>query len=195
MPTIHLLYLDLNKYFVMTEMMSVESFEKLLDFVSDLLIESIIQKVGTLNLEESVYCMSLVWSPGKLSSLPPYIWFGLNRDREHWISEYEDDAKMYFWNTAEFSVHADLRDNEELIRSCQLLDQQCNLRHCWSDLVKMLNEVAKFLGTFDWSDRLQTTSDFVVFANDIEGSDLRQNFNFSVSPKLLKRFKKADWLP
>ncbi len=58
----------------------------------------------------------------------------------------------------------------------------------------MLNEVAKFLGAFDWNDRLQVTSDFVVFANDIEGSDFRQNFRFSVSEKLLKRFKSKNWL-
>jgi hypothetical protein len=179
----------------MTQTMSVESFERLLDLVGDLLIESIIQKVGTLNLEESVYCMSLVWSPGQLSSLPPYIWFGLNREREQWIVEYEDDAKMYFWNTAEFSIHVDLSDDNDLIKSCQLLDQQSNLRDCWKDSMKMLNEVAKFLGKFDWSDRLQTTLDFVVFANDIEGSDLRQNFYVSVSPKLLKQFNNSGWLP
>jgi hypothetical protein len=178
----------------MTETMSVESFEKLLDLVGDLLIESIIQKVGTLDLKESVYCIALVWSPGQLSSLPPYIWFGLNRERERYIEEYEDDAKMYFWNTAEFSVYANLKDDDELVRSCNLLDQQCNVRDCWNDTAKMLNEVAKFLGTFDWSNRLQTTSDFVVFANDIEGSDFQQNFKFSVSEKLLKRFEQKNWL-
>ncbi len=30
---------------------------------------------------------------------------------------------MYFWNTAEFSIYADLKDDDELIRSCELLDR------------------------------------------------------------------------
>ncbi len=172
----------------------MKSFESLLDIVRNLLIESIIQKVSTLDLKESVYCIALVWSPGQLSSLPPYIWFGLTREREQYIEEYEDDARMYFWNTAEFSVYADLKDDNELVKSCNLLDQQCNIRADWDETSKMLNEVAKFLGTFDWSERLQTTSDFVVFANDIEGSDFRQNFKFSVSEKLFKGFKQKNWL-
>jgi hypothetical protein len=181
-------------FFRMMTTMSMESFEELLDIVGELLIESIIQKVGTLDLKESVYCIALVWSPGQLSSLPPYIWFGLNRERELYIEKYEEDAKMYFWNTAEFSIYADLQDDDELIRSCELLDRQCNIYDNWNEAAKMLNEVAKFLGTFDWSDRLQTTSNFVVFANDIEGSDFHQNFKFSVSEKLLKIFKQKNWL-
>jgi hypothetical protein len=99
------------------------------------------------------------------------------------------------WNTAEFSVYADLTDDTELAKLCELLNQECGLRDLWNLVTKMLNEVAKILGTFDWSDSVKTTSDFVVFANDIEGSDLRQNFNFSVPSNLLKQFKKADWLP
>ncbi len=44
--------------------MIMKALEELLDLVGELLIESIIQKIGTLDLKESVYCIALVWSPG-----------------------------------------------------------------------------------------------------------------------------------
>ena len=102
---------------------------------------------------------------------------------------------MYFWNPSEFSVYSDLTNNEDLIRLCEILNQECGIEDSWDNVTKMLNELAKLLGIFDWSKHFQATSDFVVFSSDLEGSDMQKNFNFSVSSKLRKQFKKADWLP
>jgi hypothetical protein len=171
------------------------SSKKLLNLVKDGLIESIIHTVGTLKLEEPVYCIAISWSPGQFSSLPPYIWIGLNREREQWLKEHGDEAKMYFWNPSEFSVYSDLNSNEDLIKLCETLNQECGLQDNWDNIAKMLNEVAKLLGIFDWSEYFQATSDFVVFSSDLEGSDMQKNFDFSVSSKLRKQFKKIGWLP
>jgi hypothetical protein len=83
----------------------------------------------------------------------------------------------------------------ELTKLCELLNQECGLSDRLNPVTTMLNEVEKILDTFNWSDRVKTNSDFVVFANDIEGSDLCQNFEFSVPSNLLKQFKKSGWLP
>jgi hypothetical protein len=172
-----------------------KSSKELLNLVKDGLIESIINTVGTLKLEGSVYCIAILWSPGQFSSLPPYVCIGLNREREQWLKEHGNEAKTYFWNPSEFSVYSDLRNNEDLTKLYETLNQECGMEGSWDDVAKMLNEVAKLLGVFDWSKHFQTTSDFVVFSSDLEGSDMQKNFNFSVSSKLRKQFKKADWLP
>jgi hypothetical protein len=47
---------------------------------------------------------------------------------------------------------------------------------------------------FNWSHHLNTTDDFVVFAFDFEGADLRKNMKQSVTPQQLARFRAANWI-
>ncbi len=183
-----------KSYTLYSRLDSKITFKMLLTLAQEKLIENIIQKVSILNIEESVYCLAISWEPGQFSSLPPYIGLGLNQERERWLKEQGDEAKWYLWNPEEFSIYSNLEDNE-LVRICELLNQECGRRERWNNATKLLNEVAKHLAAIDWSDRLQTTSDFVVYATDSEQSDFRKNFKFSVPSNLLAKFKKAGWLP
>jgi hypothetical protein len=59
---------------------------------------------------------------------------------------------------------------------------------------RLLNEVATKLGKADWSGKLNTTDDFVVYAVDFELGDLKKNLKFSVPVERLKKLKAAKML-
>ena len=58
----------------------------------------------------------------------------------------------------------------------------------------LLNEVAAELAGLDWSKKIKTTPDFVVYAVDFELGDLSKNLKKSVAPALLKKLKAANLL-
>jgi hypothetical protein len=43
----------------------------------------------------------------------------------------------------------------------------------------------------DWKGKLNTTDDFIVYAVDTDGADLRKNLKVSVPPKQLAKLKAA----
>jgi hypothetical protein len=170
----------------------------LLALAQEKLFSIIKAKVIALNLRESVYCLAIVWSPGQFQSLPPHIALGFERDREEWISVHGKEAKWYLWNPAEFSfcvIDRLVFHDEELIRICELLNQECGRRNRWHEATRMLNGVAKLLYHVDWRGALTTTSDFVAYSTDLELGDFRKNLKSTISPDLFKRFERNGWLP
>jgi hypothetical protein len=57
-----------------------------------------------------------------------------------------------------------------------------------------LNKIAKDLGSMDWSGTLQTTSDFVAYAIDLELTEFQRNLQASARHELIKQFRQRDWL-
>lgn len=162
------------------------------------LFETIKNKVISLGLDELAYCLTIAWSPGQFSSLPPHIAIGFERDRERWIEQYGKEAKWYLWNQAEFSfciLYNPTLADSELVELCDLVNQECGRRHHWGDGAKMLNDVAKMLNQVNWSGILKTTPDFVVYATDLELGDLRKNLRYSIPRDLYNHFNKQGWIP
>jgi hypothetical protein len=170
------------------------NFKILLDLSREKLFEIIKNKVIALQLSEPVYCLAIV----RGQSFPPHIGLGFARDRDKLISEQQEELWWFLWNPAEFSfitIDKFIFDDPELIRICDLLNQECGRRDRWNDAAKMLNDVAKMLNQVDWRGILPTTPDFVAYATDDELGDFQKNLKSTISSDLYKHFKMNGWLP
>lgn len=170
----------------------------LLTLAKEQLFHVVLNKVKALHVDEPVYCLAIAWSPGQFNSLPPNIVLGLDRERKEWISIHDQEVKWYLWNPAEFSFwinQGQIFDDEELNNIFELINQECGRCDRWDDAVRMLNEVAKRLYKTDWQGILPVTSDFVVYATDLELGDFRETLKSTITPELLLNFKNKDWLP
>ncbi len=56
---------------------------------------------------------------------------------------------------------------------------------------KLIIQVAADLAKVDWSGKLNTTEDFIVYAVDTDLADLRKNLKLTVPPKQLAKLKAA----
>jgi len=59
---------------------------------------------------------------------------------------------------------------------------------------KLLNIIAAELGRMDWTGKLNTTDDFIVYAVDTDLADLHRNLKQSVPADRLKKLKAAKML-
>jgi hypothetical protein len=145
-------------------------------------------------IREKVYCLALAYDGEGGGVLPPLLGLGLERERRKWIGKYQTRARDYLWNPAHFEhyekPHTQLND-EALEEACRDYIEQLNRRGSDSPARKLLNEVAAELGRISWEGVLDTSADFVVFAVDFEGADLRKSMKQSIPAARLAGLKAA----
>ena len=167
--------------------------ETLAEKIRQRLLPAVQATAAAANIREPVYCLVLAYDGQGGDALPPCVGFGLETERKAWLMEHGKRAKDYLWNPAEFAHyekdHTQLQD-EELDADCDLFNQAAETRGSQGRAVRLLNQVAAELAKVSWKGKLCTTSDFVVFAVDYEGADLRKNMKQSVSESVLADLKK-----
>lgn len=145
-------------------------------------------------IREQVYSLALAYDGEGNGVLPPVLGFGLERERSKWIQRHGDKAVESLWNPAEFEhyekPHTQFND-DELEQACRWYNDLMAKRRSDAPARKLLNEVASDLARIDWKPVLATTDDFVVYAVDLEGGDLRKNMRQSVPPDRLARLRAA----
>jgi hypothetical protein len=151
----------------------------------DRLVDAVPAAIATLPQIGTVYCLALAYDPGQFSTLPPMLGLGLTQRLGQ--PSYET------WNPATM-LEADLpRDRfPELCNAADLLDQgplsAANLR-------SLLNEAAVRLTAVDWSRVMPVTTDFVVYATDLELSDLVGNMGQVLSQERFAELRLKRSLP
>jgi hypothetical protein len=164
--------------------------------IQERLLKAIPRMVAAAGIKQRVYCLALAYD-GEGDVLPPLLGIGLASEREKWVSECGKDAREMIWNPAEFAHYekdyTQIQD-EELDEACQSFNQAAAERVSGNPAKRMLSDLAGALARYDWSRKLKTTPDFVVFAVDLELADLRKNLKVSVPAARLNQLKKAGYL-
>lgn len=119
-----------------------------------------------------VYCVALVYDSEENDFLPPTLAVGLETERTSWMEKHGDDAPLYVWNPAEFTLFDDPRlsiDDEQLKRACQRFNAVCEQSGKWDAARKLLIHLANSFPKANLQSVVETTSDFVVVALDLHG--------------------------
>jgi hypothetical protein len=159
------------------------------------LVPKIVAKAG---IKQLVYCLALAYDGEGNGVVPPSLAIGLDSERQNWIRTKRKAAKEFIWNPEEFRQHetkkTSLPDDKKFERACEWYNQLLDRKGSDKPARELLNQVARDLAKLDWNGRLNTTDDFVVFAVDYEGGDLKKNLVKSVPPRILSRLKAAKFL-
>ncbi len=161
---------------------------------------SVVPKViAKAKLKKPVYCLILAYDGEGNGAMPPGLALGLESERANWIkSNKRSELKWILWSPDEFehceSEALSLPDDEKFDQACDWYNQLLEKKGSEKPAHDLLNRVAADLAKLDWKGKLNTTEEFIVFAVDYEGADLKKNVKASVAPKLLAKFKAAGWM-
>jgi hypothetical protein len=171
--------------------------QSLSDEIRKSLASAVIKTASRARIKDAVYCLVLAYDGEGNGIFPVEIGFGLEVERQEWLSKHGPTARQKIWNPAEFKHYGkkptQLRD-KRLDKLSSMLNQELERRGSDAPARRLVNEVAAKLGKADWSGRLNTTDDFVVYAVDFELGDLKKNLKFSVPGERLKKLKAAKLL-
>jgi hypothetical protein len=153
-------------------------------FLDDL-VAAVPTALATLHVTRSVYCLALAYDPEQFSTLPPTIAIGLVDQLGQPDSEPWNPAKMQQIDLA--------RENfGGLHKFAELLDQRPLSA---STLRFLMNEAAARLGKIDWTSTMPVTTDFVVYATDLELGDFIPNLRKVLSKDRFQQLWRSGSLP
>ncbi len=156
-------------------------------------VPKIVAKAG---IKQPVYCLTLAYDGEGNGVVPPSLAIGLDSARKKWIRTKGKAAKEFIWNPAEFRIYETektvLPTDKKFEQACDWYNQLLEKKGSDKPAHDLLNRIAADLAKLNWRGKLNTTEDFIVFAVDYEGADLKKNVKASVAPKLLAKFKAAD---
>ena len=154
------------------------SIKTITSIIKEALIDLIPKIISAANIQDTVYCVALVYDKESDSCLPPLLGLGRESERMAWRQKYGQQAKDFVWNPAEFFLfdqpHLSINDRD-LLQACKLFNQKVSAEENCSAARQLLNNVAAKLMRFEWSKVLNVTPDFVVYAVDLELTDLLKN--------------------
>ena len=165
----------------------------------------VIDVVRRSSLRESVFFLCVAYDGDEADSFPrPMPAVGLDSERregdfakrllatiEKW-KEKGDGLKADWYNPANYANY-EVPTMGALEKPSFLADPKA--LHLVSDWYSFYVEVARRLSSHDWSDCLQTTDDFVVFATDIHMDKWEESFRANVAPGLRRRLWEGGWVP
>ena len=133
----------------------------------------------------AAYCLALAYDPGQFSTLPPTLGLGLK--------ERLGEPSYEAWNPATMLQTELTRDRfPELSSAADLLDQgplsEAHLR-------SLLNEAAVRLAGLDWTGVMPVTTDFIVYATDLELSHLVSNLRKVLGQERFAELRRSGSLP
>jgi hypothetical protein len=161
--------------------------------VQPTLASAVVDAIRNAAVSEPAYCIALAWDPGQTSSLPPSLGVGLESYRSRLCNAGLQQQDELIWNPAEFDTWIEL-PRESLTQHCQQLNQYCSQRDNWSGAARMLNDISQTLSLRDWSPDLPITSDFFVYAIDLELVDLYRNVEKACPPNTLRSLRSRGLL-
>jgi hypothetical protein len=143
--------------------------------VEKTLIGLIIDRIRSLKLKETAYCIVLSYNQELSYSLPPTLGIGLKNERDNII---KSGLESEIWNPEEFSLFGvselSLKNvqTDDLFTSFNL---NISSRNDLKSLKSLLLRVSKKLNQVNWGSMIPITDDFLVFPVDDELSDLQEN--------------------
>ncbi|HUS36272.1 MAG TPA: hypothetical protein VM680_13050 [Verrucomicrobiae bacterium] len=153
--------------------------------IRDRLVVEVPKLVSRARISEPIYAVALVYDGEGNDPWPPLISVGLERQRNQWISEHGRAAYDFIWNPAEFSLHERLElqlpEDDELNSAFDMLNGEFARGKSSAGSHKVLIEVARELNRATWPPEIQRTSDFMVYATDMEGGNLRRDLKASAT--------------
>ncbi len=81
--------------------------------------------------------------------------------------------------------------DKKLDKACDLYNRELEYKGSNEPARKLILQVAADLARMDWNGKLKTTDDFIIFAVDTDGADLKKNLKLSVPSKQLAKLKAA----
>lgn len=158
------------------------------------LVADVVARVTKAKVKEPVYCLVLNYDCEGNPKLPPELGIGLESERQARLKQGGKDAKLDIWDAETFSLFANKKtmlDAKELMAACDLFNREMERQGSDEPARQLILDATRALAKLNWSGKLNTTDDFIVYAVDTDGVDLRKNLKASVSPKLLAKLRAA----
>ncbi len=171
--------------------------------VEERLLAAVPRAVERAAVNETAYCLVLAYDPSAPEPLP-LLGVGLVRERDDLLaSASEEPLPALLWNPVAFSLYdiealeldADDAVGRDLESAWTALTTQMHRRGRGGDLGRLLSRVAWELSGRDWSTTLPVSDDFVIYATDLELSELSRNMAASLFPERLRELRRRGWLP
>ncbi|GEM_PF-3474010 len=167
--------------------------------IRERLARAVVAAVTKAKIKEPVYCLALNYDCEGNPLLLPELGIGLDSERQARLKARSRDARLAIWEPEEFSLFANDRTalqgrDRELDRACDLFNRELEYKASDEPARKLILQVAADLAKFDWSGKLNTTDDFIVYAVDTDLADLRKNLKLTIPPKQLAKLKAAKLL-
>lgn len=162
-----------------------------------MLSEAIPRVIARAGISEPAYCGVLGYSREAEAFLPPAVGVGLDRERQTWRREHGRRVKDIILNPAEFSHFATptLTLNGGILGElCAQANVVIRHKHRERDAIQLLNQVAGDLAAGSWRGILATTEDFLVYATDDEGVDLKRNLTAVYGRERVGQLRADGWL-
>jgi hypothetical protein len=159
--------------------------------------KAVIDTVAKARIKQPVYCIALNYDCEGNPLLLPELGIGLESERQAVLKRGGKGAKLDIWDPSTFSMFANNRtalNDKALARACDLFNEQLKYEDSDEPARKIILEVALDLAKVDWKKKLDITEDFIVYAVDTDGADLKKNLKRSVSAKQIARLKAAKLL-
>ena len=191
--------LDLSKPIKRKPLPNGVTMNSLANEIRQRLVKAVVTTVTKAKIKETVYCLALNYDCEGNPLLLPELGIGLDSERQAQLKRGGCDAKLSIWEPEEFSLFAKERTalqgrDKELDRACQLFNRELEYKGSDEPARKLILQAAADLAKVDWKGKLITTDDFIVYAVDTDGADLRKNLKVSVSSKQLAKLKAAKLL-
>ena len=164
--------------------------------IRERLTNAVVQTVIKAKIKEPVYCLALNYDCEGNPLLLPELGIGLESNRRALLKRGGRDAKLAIWDAANFPMLGSNRTalmgrDKKLDRACDLYNRELEYKGSDEPARKLILQVAADLAKMDWNGKLKTTDDFIIFAVDTDGADLKKNLKLSVPPKQLAKLKAA----
>ena len=173
-----------------------QTFRSIRQAATQKLIESIVERLRAENIGDKLCCIDLFYQSGS-SHFPPTIFLSRDADRQKLLASNNPEAKYHIFNPGLMGEpwYLEITDPNAL-EICSQLEQEIQSAQKWEAATGILREVAAALSRFDWSNILNITPDFVVFAIDweLEGDHLADVLKASASKDQLREWKAKGWL-
>ena len=173
-----------------------QTFKSIREAATQKMIDAVVERLRAENISEKLCCIELFYQGG-LSYFPPPIFLGQEEDRQQLLASNNPDARhsVFAPGLMGESRYLEITDPDTL-EICGQLEQEIQSGQKWDTAVGILRDVAAALTRYDWSEILDVTPDFVVFAIDweMEGDHLAAVLGASASKDQVREWKAKGWL-
>jgi hypothetical protein len=172
-----------------------QTFKKIREEAMHKLVDTIVQKIKMVNIQEKIYCIELNYQQCS-QYFPPYIITVPESYRLKLLQSSDPSARFNIFCPIPENGWFFTIDDPETLEICQILEQEIHTGEKWDTATRILRDIATILTHQEWSNTLDTTPDFVVFALDaeMEGDQMLEILSSSVSDKQIQEWKCKGWL-
>jgi hypothetical protein len=160
------------------------------------LVEQAVKQIAARRITDQVYGMLVVYTQ-EGNVIPPFLALGRERERRDIVARLGKAAYEELWTPADMiredRIAAIDLDSDPAVRDrCELYQRFLEAKRSNDKGIALCKRIATRLMQHDWSGILDTTDDFIVRADDLDGeADPRRLLKASVPKELAQRLRKA----